>query len=132
MPVMTGLESTSKMRTYLTDELKIPKEEQPVVIYHAPSAIDNHNPTYKGGCHNADFKSTMNMFRSHLKSWPFITQYLDFWDESVMAHRVGCTKDGMHFLGECSHNTLLVQWDFNWLKKLNIIDSFTSDGKRLP
>ena len=32
MPVMSGIESTLKIRSYLDEELKIPRSEQPAII----------------------------------------------------------------------------------------------------
>lgn len=32
MPIMNGIESTSQMRSYLADELNLPRSQQPIII----------------------------------------------------------------------------------------------------
>ena len=112
-----------------TDELY--EKYKPLVLYHAPSAVDEHNPSYGSTCTNLALQRVMRMFYERLPKWKFVSHYLNYWDESVISHKQACSMDGIHFFNYCSHSNLMVQWDFNWLRKYGIIDSYTNSGQAL-
>lgn len=99
------------------------KEPKPPVIYHAPSALDKSNPNFGSQCTNTGLLKIINLFNRKLKSWHFVTKYLNYFGESIRAHKLGCSHDGVHLSFVCAHDMLLMLWDFNWLRKFGIIES---------
>ena len=96
---------------------------KPVVLYHAPSALDKTHPKFGSHCTNTDFLKIMDLFQQKMKhgALKFITKYLNFFQESIRAHKMDCSDDGVHFTVRCSHMSTMLFWDFNWLKKLGVI-----------
>ena len=99
------------------------KGKKPTVIYHSPSALDKSNPKFASQCSNNGFLNTIRLFNEKLTSWPFITKYLNFFGESIRAHKRGCSTDGVHLNFKCAHDMLVMLWDFNWLRKLGIVET---------
>ena len=107
------------------------KEPKPPVIYHAPSAVDKSHPKFGSQCSNNGFLKIINLFNQKVQAgWPFIGKYLNFFDESIRAHKMGCSQDGVHLVFQCAHDMLIMLWDFNWLKKYGIVESGLVKAKK--
>lgn len=100
---------------------------QPTILYHSPASVDESNPDYSSSATPRDMKHLISVVESRMNGhkWPAISKYLDFYDWTQKLHVSGCSEDGIHFLSkESVHNSLIAQWDLNWLEKLGTIRVF--------
>lgn len=114
---------TLKFKNY-TDALY--EKYKPVILYHSPGAINENNKDYTASAKDWDMKHLIHLIGDRVKhnEWPAIAKYLNFYDFSRKMHMSGCSDDGIHFASDCVHDSLISQWDLNWLKKLGVIKSF--------
>lgn len=115
--------NTMKFKNY-TDALY--EKYKPIILYHSPGAINENNKDYTASAKDWDMKHLIHLIGDKVKhaQWPAITKYLNFYDFTRKMHMAGCSDDGIHFANDCVHDSLVTQWDLNWLKKLGVIKSY--------
>ena len=115
--------NTMKFKNY-TDALYA--KYKPSILYHSPGAINENNKDYGASAKDGDMKSLVHLVGDKVKhgQWPAIAEYLNFYDFTRKMHMAGCSDDGIHFQSDCVHNSLITQWDLNWLERLGVIKTY--------
>lgn len=94
-------------------------------LYHLPTYVNEKAENWEGKVSINGLNDVNKMLETQVLNWPAVDGrflYLRNYTKTLSGFK--CQQsDGIHFSPRCNYQSIVTQWDFNWLLKMGVIQT---------